>query len=212
MNAIAPGAPAQHHARITRLHIAWVSPAWCQTNCAAKDQRIGGVALFVEYRTIHGWNAHFVAIIAHARYHASRNRARVQHPGWQIRVGGVGEAKAKHIGVGNWLGRHAHHIAHHAAHASIRAAEWLQCGRVVVCLDLDRNLVSLAKRNDASVIDKRRDDPGVRGQGLGFRMRACQYFAGCLHQKGLYQAVNLNLWRAFQQSQCGVVFHLTSDP
>ncbi len=192
-DAVATGAPADHHDQIARLRCDRIDAfsARQHAQATAEHERVGGVARMVHDRAVDGRDAHLVAVIGHAVHHAVHHALRVQRTGWQPVKIRVQRPEAQHVRVGDRARTDADHVAHHAADARVRAAERLEGAGVVVGFNLEGQVMGLVEGHDARVVHEGRMHPGLvdglgRSADVGLEKtvhHAGSVFVGVAHQR-----------------------------
>jgi len=178
VQAIAPGAATDHNHQIPCPGAARMSTGRGDPGTPAIDQRVGCIPGVKVDGPIHRGDPHLVAIILDAMDHAVIDTPRVKDATGKLLEWRIQRTKAQHVGIRNRPRTDSHDIAHHSTHAGVGPTKGLQCGRVIVRLHLEGQLV-IAKGNDASVIHKSGTYPGSSN------------LAGGRLEVGLDQAVDL---------------------
>ena len=119
----------------------------------------------MQNRAVHGRDAHLVAVIFDAANHASLDTLRMQHAFRHTLT--LERPETQDIRVRNWSRTHSKDVTHHTTDPSVRSTERLECTRMVVRFNLDRNVKFVVEFDDARVVNERRTHPGfvdlVRG-------------------------------------------------
>ena len=101
MDAVAAGPPAKDHNAISLPRLCRVGVLWEQAYGAAENERIPQITAVVDNRTVDGWQAQFIAVIADSGYDALTYARRVQHARRQFFAGQILRAKAEEVCAGN---------------------------------------------------------------------------------------------------------------
>ncbi len=159
MNAIAADPPTEADDAVADLRLGRVRAVREDAEGTAIDQRVADIAGVVEHRAVDGGQPELVSVVTDAGDDAIADAAGMQHSGGQLVVRQIGRAEAQNIGAGDRTGRHADDVADHTTDAGVGAAERFKRRRVVVGLDLERNIVVVVEGDDPGVVDERRTQP-----------------------------------------------------
>ena len=166
MDAVAAGAPAQHHDQVAGARVLGDFVARNQPRRSGEHQRIADVARIEMHRSVDRRDAHAVAVIAHAGDHARHDAARMQRARGQRVVIRVGHAEAEDVGIGDRFRRQAraHGIADTAANSGASAAVRLNRAGMVVRFNFERQRPLVVERDHAGVVLEDRQAAAVADQ------------------------------------------------
>ena len=159
MNAIAADPPTEADDAVADLRLGRVRAVREDAEGTAIDQRVADIAGVVEHRAVDGGQPEFVSVVTDAGDDTIADATGMQHSGGQLVVRQIGRAEAQNIGAGDRTGRHTDDVADHTTDAGVGAAERFKRRRVVVGLDLERNIMVVVEGDDPGVVDERRTQP-----------------------------------------------------
>ena len=126
MDAVASRPSPQDDNAVALQRLCRMRVLWEKAYRTAENEGIPQIAAVVDDRTVDGWQAQFIAIVADSGDDALPHARRVQDARRQIIAGQILRAEAEKVGAGDGPGRYAHDIAHDAANAGVGPAERLQ--------------------------------------------------------------------------------------
>ena len=184
VDAITTRAASQHHDHVTLARRTTDERARHQAHHAAVHQRIAHVARIEPHRPVQGWNAHAVAVVAHALHHLPKDARGLQATLGHLHVG---RRNAEHVGGGDGLGGKAgaHHVSNASTNAGGRTTIGLDRARVVVRLHLDAHGVRFVEGDHARVVHEHAQAPVD-----GARLRRIHQLMRCGGHSVLQQVVH----------------------
>ena len=170
MNSVATSFSTQHNNSVSRSHQTTNKFTRQNTNNAAIHQRISNIARIKPHTTIDGWNAHAVAVVAHACNNLAQNARGRQTTLGHMRVWW---SNTKNISTRDRFSRktRSHDIANTTTNTSRSPAVWFDRAWMIVGFNFHAQGVCVVKSNHASVVHKHAQTPINRAGFSGIHKR-----------------------------------------